>query len=201
MDPVLFYSCRNQYGCFSNFKIGTIMMDGKPWRSAEHWYQAQKYTGTEHVERIRNLKRAQEAFDEGQLDLKGKRSYADWEKNKRDIMYKVVKAKFSQRLVFRRILLETGDRPIFEHCEDKVWGDGKDGTGKNYLGKILMRVRDELRKEEEKEKEKDQDKEGDTSDEEQVITKKTSETRKNKASQPAESTKKAKKLKTTNKAC
>jgi hypothetical protein len=28
---------------------------------------------------------------------------------------------------------------------DSYWGDGGDGSGKNMLGKILMRVRDELR--------------------------------------------------------
>ena len=39
------------------------------------------------MERIREMKRAQEAFDEGQRDdLVGKRSYADWEANKRDIL-------------------------------------------------------------------------------------------------------------------
>jgi len=125
------------------------------------------------------LKRAQEAFDEGQRkDLEGKRSYKDWEKNKQELMYQVVKAKFSQRPVFKQTLLDTGSRPIAEHCEDKEWGDGKDGTGKNYLGKILMRVRDELRnEEEEKVKEKGA---------------------KNKASQPSEPEKKPKKIKTTN---
>lgn len=28
---------------------------------------------------------------------------------------------------------------------DRYWGDGGDGSGKNMLGKILMRVRDNLR--------------------------------------------------------
>jgi predicted NAD-dependent protein-ADP-ribosyltransferase YbiA (DUF1768 family) len=28
---------------------------------------------------------------------------------------------------------------------DRYWGDGGDGSGKNMLGKILMRVRDDLR--------------------------------------------------------
>jgi hypothetical protein len=118
MEPVHFYACRNKYGCFSNFKIGSIMMDGKAWRSAEHWfvlsftllffsssptpahsshflmfaitirYQAQKYAGTPHVERIRLMKRAQEAFDEGQRDdLECKQTYEDWEKNKLDISF------------------------------------------------------------------------------------------------------------------
>ena len=36
---------------------------------------------------------------------------------------------------------------IMEHTEkDAYWGDGGDGSGKNMLGRILMEVRDELRK-------------------------------------------------------
>jgi len=31
-------------------------------------------------------------------------------------------------------------------ANDHYWGDGGDGSGKNMLGKILMQVRDELRK-------------------------------------------------------
>jgi predicted NAD-dependent protein-ADP-ribosyltransferase YbiA (DUF1768 family) len=35
---------------------------------------------------------------------------------------------------------------IVEHTEnDRYWGDGGDGSGKNRLGQILMRVREELR--------------------------------------------------------
>ncbi len=45
-------------------------------------------------------------------------------------------------------------KAIAEHCEDKVWGDGKDGTGKNLLGKILMQVREELREEQSSDKKK-----------------------------------------------
>jgi len=42
--------------------------------------------------------------------------------------------------------LNTGDAKIVEQTEnDDYWGDGGDGSGKNMLGKILMRVRDELR--------------------------------------------------------
>ena len=37
-------------------------------------------------------------------------------------------------------------RSIVEHTEnDGYWGDGGDGSGKNMLGQILMRVREELR--------------------------------------------------------
>ena len=48
----------------------------------------------------------------------------------------------------RSILLGTGDATLVEHTEnDAYWGDGGDGSGKNMLGKILMRVRERLRAE------------------------------------------------------
>ena len=43
-------------------------------------------------------------------------------------------------------LLGTGDARIVEHtANDAYWGDGGDGSGKNMLGLILMRVREALR--------------------------------------------------------
>ena len=43
-------------------------------------------------------------------------------------------------------LLGAGDARIVEHtANDAYWGDGGDGSGKNMLGQILMRVREELR--------------------------------------------------------
>ncbi len=45
------------------------------------------------------------------------------------------------------ILVGTGDAILVEHtAKDDYWGDGGDGRGKNRLGKILMQVRDELRR-------------------------------------------------------
>ncbi len=61
-------------------------------------------------------------------------------------MHEAVLAKFTQHADLRAILLATGDLMIVEHTEnDHYWGDGGDGSGKNRLGAILMRVRDELR--------------------------------------------------------
>jgi ribA/ribD-fused uncharacterized protein len=62
------------------------------------------------------------------------------------IMHEAVLAKFSQHADLKEILLGTGDATIVEHTgNDRYWGDGGDGSGKNKLGQILMRVREELR--------------------------------------------------------
>jgi predicted NAD-dependent protein-ADP-ribosyltransferase YbiA (DUF1768 family) len=41
--------------------------------------------------------------------------------------------------------LATADAKIVEHTtNDSYWGDGGDGSGRNMLGQVLMRVREEL---------------------------------------------------------
>ena len=64
-------------------------------------------------------------------------------------MLLALKAKFSQHQDLKEQLLSTGDAMLVEHTtNDKYWGDGGDeGTdqiGKNILGKLLVRVRNEL---------------------------------------------------------
>jgi ribA/ribD-fused uncharacterized protein len=72
----------------------------------------------------------------------------DWERVKIGIMREAVEAKFRQHDELRTILLATGDAKLVEHTDnDDFWGDGGDGSGRNELGRILMAVREALRKE------------------------------------------------------
>ena len=69
----------------------------------------------------------------------------DWESVKEGIMRVAVLAKFTQHEELRTLLLSTGDAKLVEHTEnDAYWGDGGDGSGKNWLGRILMEVRETL---------------------------------------------------------
>lgn len=72
----------------------------------------------------------------------------DWEAVKDQVMLDALCAKFTQHDDLRVILLGTGDAKLVEHTvNDSYWGDGGDGSGKNRLGQLLMRLRDELRAE------------------------------------------------------
>jgi len=63
-------------------------------------------------------------------------------------MRDAVEAKFRQHDELRVLLLGTGDAKLIEHTDnDDYWGDGGDGSGRNELGRILMAVREVLRKE------------------------------------------------------
>jgi hypothetical protein len=70
---------------------------------------------------------------------------SDWEDVKYDIMKELVKLKFITHAHLRKELLETGDKYLEEtnSWHDHVWGVCQ-GKGLNWLGKILMEVREEL---------------------------------------------------------
>ena len=77
---------------------------------------------------------------------------ADWEIVKDDIMYQVIKAKFTQNETLKVKLLNTGNEKLVEGntWHDNYWGScicpRCQGTeGRNQLGKTLMKVRLELR--------------------------------------------------------
>lgn len=143
-NVIRFSGLSGAYGCFSNFAPYPITLKGKEWPTNEHFFQAQKFAGTPHEETIRLANTPKQAANMGRSRERPLR--ADWERVKDAIMLEAVHAKFTQHADLRRVLLETGDAEIVEHrAKDSYWGDGPDGAGKNMLGRILMRVRDDLR--------------------------------------------------------
>jgi len=136
-----FYRVSDDHGCFSNFSPHPIRLGGKTWPTTEHYFQAQKFEDEKHRDEIRNANSPMIAARLGR-DRK-KKLRRDWESVKVGIMTDAVRAKFTQHEDIRKVLLDTGDAKLVEHTEnDSYWGDG---GGKNMLGQVLMRVRDELR--------------------------------------------------------
>jgi ribA/ribD-fused uncharacterized protein len=144
-EVINFYRASDDHGCFSNFAPYPVRMGGKLWPTSEHYFQAQKFEDAEHQENIRKTKSPMIAARMGRDRKKPLRR--DWKSVKVGIMREVVRAKFNQHDDIRQILLSTGDAKIVEHTEnDSYWGDGGDGSGKNMLGRILMEIREELRR-------------------------------------------------------
>lgn len=144
MDEIRFYHQDKPYGFFSNFSAHPIERNGKLWPTTEHYFQAQKFAGTEHEEAVRLAKTSMQAATMGRDRALPFR--LDWNVVKDDIMRDALRAKFTQHAVLRTELLATGDATLIEHTKnDSYWGDGGDGSGKNILGELLMEVREELR--------------------------------------------------------
>ena len=130
--------------CFSNFSRHSVFLKGKRWPTTEHYFQAQKFAGTEHEAAVRACKTPAVAAGMGRdrkLPLR-----RDWESVKDTVMLDALRAKFTQHADLKATLLGTGDAVLVEHTEnDSYWGDGGDGSGKNRLGRLLMQLRGELR--------------------------------------------------------
>ena len=146
--PIYFYAAIEEpYGCFSNFSAHPFELDGAWWPTSEHYFQAQKFVGTPRCEQIRRAQSPRNAAHMGRSRQHPLRS--DWEQVKDDVMLKAVLKKFETHADIRAILLETGNERIIESApSDYYWGCGSDGSGKNKLGLILMRVRGILRERE-----------------------------------------------------
>jgi N-glycosidase YbiA len=151
----------------SNFWIAEVMYEGARYPTVEHAYQAAKSIIHEDREIIRRLRSPGEAKRAWKNELchqcNGKGCSAckgsgyklgrkltlrsDWQEINLNLMYEFVKQKFHYADL-KKLLLATGDQELQEgnNWGDVFWGICR-GKGENHLGKILMRVREELRSE------------------------------------------------------
>lgn len=130
------------YQFLSNFYPSQIMWEGIIYPTVEHAFQAAK-TLDENLRRwIASRKTPGEAKKEGRNLMLRK----DWESIKYDVMKELVTLKFKANAGLRQELLDTGDKYLEETNTwgDTCWGVCR-GKGNNWLGKILMEVRADMR--------------------------------------------------------
>ena len=146
MNRIEFYRVSEPYGEFSNFADYPVKLRGRTWPTTEHFFQAQKFEGSEHEDAIRKARSPMIAARLGRSRKVPLRK--DWESAKDNIMREALRAKITQHADLRELLLGTSDATLVEHTQnDRYWGDGGDETGKNRLGLLLMELRAELRRE------------------------------------------------------
>lgn len=144
MSTINFYHVNKPYGCFSNFSDHAVELDGKIWKTSEHYYQAMKFEDEELQEKVRLTSTPGAAAEMGRDPENPLR--LDWDDIKDDVMRKVVMAKFTQNQECEEILLSTELSFLVEDSPvDYYWGCGADRTGKNMLGRVLMEVRDVIK--------------------------------------------------------
>lgn len=142
---IRFFSQSETHREFSNFAPFPIDLDGEHWATTEHYYQAQKFTDPDMRSKIRDAQKP--IIAKNLADKYRDRIRPDWDAVKDEVMYLAVRRKFELHPVLQELLLATGDEPIVESApHDYYWGEGRDGTGQNRLGKIIERIRAELRK-------------------------------------------------------
>jgi ribA/ribD-fused uncharacterized protein len=141
---ICFFSQSETHREFSNFAPFGIDLDEARWPSVEHYYQAQKFADPQLRTLIR--KAAKPVIAKNLADKNKAAIRPDWDAVKDEVMYRAVKRKFELHPQLRELLLATGADDIVETAPtDYYWGVGREGTGQNRLGKIIERIRAELR--------------------------------------------------------
>lgn len=146
-------------GVFSNFtSTPGLQYKGNTFHTTEQafmWAKAQLFVDKNSARLILAEKNPAKAKQLGR-GVKGFNP-THWDINKEFLMYEVNLAKYSQFEDYRKILLSTGDKELVEvNGKDTVWGiglyandprihDPKQWKGQNLLGKVLMKVREELK--------------------------------------------------------
>lgn len=133
-----------EYAFLSNFYHGPLVFEDVKYLNSESAYQAQK------IDNVSNKKALIQEFTNISPKMAKRLGRKvpmrkDWDIVKLDIMYRIVKAKFTQNDHLAVRLLATGDKELIEgnYWNDTYWGICR-GRGENNLGKILMRVRKEI---------------------------------------------------------
>ena len=146
MKPIT--SFRDEYRFLSNFYPCTLyaLASGRTYTfpSVEHAYQAMKTTKLKNWDKFTD-----KDMTPGQAKRAGKRQSplrADWDDVKLHMMEFFVNNKFINDEDLEQKLLDTGDAELIEgnSWDDTYWGVCN-GKGENNLGKILMRVREQIR--------------------------------------------------------
>lgn len=130
----------------SNFSPHSFVdLKGVEWKTVEHFYQAAKTNDFKQKIVIAEADTPGKAKRFGQeVDL-----IKDWNRKKISVMYRALKMKFDQNPDIKKKLISTFAYKLVEsnYWHDNYWGncfcDKCDKIrGQNYLGNILMIVRD-----------------------------------------------------------
>ena len=134
-----------EYAFLSNFYFSPMIIDNVVYTTNEHFFQAMKSLNPKERQAIAL------APTPGNAKRLGKKVSLrkDWEDIKEEVMLIGLRHKFSNPEL-RKKLLATGNEELIEGTtwHDNYWGicncEACGGQGKNRLGKLLMRVREEL---------------------------------------------------------
>jgi len=128
-----------------NFSAHAVRIWERKFMTAEHAYQWKKLSDI-HPEA------AEEIYEAGSPELvkaiaAGQASMlpGEWHEVKVAMMEEILRAKANQHEDVREVLRKSGTRTIIENSPaDTFWGVGPEGDGLNTLGKLWMKIREEI---------------------------------------------------------
>jgi len=146
---------QKEYRWLSNFYPAVVTYQGVEYPSVEHAYMSAKSNDILHPHGLSRKEIPWKEFCKDPSNSAGtikKQSrkitlVENWDKIKLQVMEECLRSKFSQD-PFKTMLLETGDQHLQEGnwWSDVYWGVNlKTNKGENHLGKLLMKIRFELK--------------------------------------------------------
>lgn len=134
------HSFQGEYRFLSNFYLCEVEHRGRKFPTVEHAFQAAKTDVLSEIEYVAAARTPGDAKLRGRTVTLRK----DWEDVKIDIMRSLLISKFSDPKLRKR-LSETRPHRLYERNfhNDTFWGVCR-GVGKNFLGRLLMEVRDDI---------------------------------------------------------
>lgn len=130
------------YQFLSNFWESPVNYEGITYFHVEGAYQAAKTLDLDVRKKMAAIRNA------GTVKAGGRKVEIrpDWETEKLGIMESLLRRKFEQGSSLAEQLAATGDAILIEGnwWNDTFWGICK-GKGENHLGKMLMKIREELK--------------------------------------------------------
>ena len=129
-----------------NFSSFGLVMDGEYFQTSEHAFQYLKFVDTN--KEIANRIKESYSPNEARSIAHENKEYRlpNWSDVKYQNMEKVLRLKVDQNPIVKEVLLNTLDYIIAENCidEDTDWGLDNNNQGNNNLGKIWMKIRDDI---------------------------------------------------------
>ncbi len=141
-EPINFVE--NIFAYLSPFSAHRIEIWGEIFPTVEHGYQASRFKSGQERDEIKNASSPKEAWRLAQKYKKDKELLiGNFDKDK--IMEELFRAKLSQHSDIVEILKSSQGHELQKVIDtDDYWGTGADGTGENRMGKLWMKLRDEL---------------------------------------------------------
>lgn len=135
-----------EFYMFSNFSSFQVEWRGRVWSTSEHAYQAARFfDSAPHIaEQIMTARSAHDAYRLAQRYKE--QQQAHWNQVETTVMYDICRHKLLQHEYIQQHLLSTNNERLVEDSpKDAFWGWGPHREGRNELGKIWMKLREELR--------------------------------------------------------
>ena len=141
-----FYKEFGELGYLANYSNHGFTKNGIFYKTVEHYYQSEKFDDPEIKKRIINAPTPKEASNIGR-DRSNIRK-ENFKEIKNQVMFDGILEKFRQNRDITYKLIETRNKKIAEATIDEYyWGIGKDKSGKNVIGDILVKVRERIKRE------------------------------------------------------